>query len=50
MLIEGADGYLYGTASLYGGSNKRGTDGGSIVRLSPALKRSSSSPAVMRGR
>ncbi len=37
-LIEGKDQYLYGTASLYGGSNKRGNDGGSVVRLSPALK------------
>jgi uncharacterized repeat protein (TIGR03803 family) len=37
-LIEGKDQFLYGTASLYGGSNKRGTDAGSVVRLSPALK------------
>ena len=34
-LIEGKDNYLYGTASLYGGSNKRGPDGGSVVRLGP---------------
>ena len=38
VLVEGADRYLYGTASLYGGSNARGGDGGSIVRLIPALK------------
>ena len=38
-LIEGNDKYLYGTASLYGGSNARGTDGGSVVRLSLALKK-----------
>ncbi len=37
-LIEGADKYLYGTASLYGGSNARGTDGGTVVRLYPLLK------------
>ena len=37
-LIEGKDNYLYGTASLYGGSNARGTDAGTVVRLEPALK------------
>ncbi len=37
-LVQGADGYLYGTASLYGGSNARGGDGGSVVRLAPAPK------------
>ncbi len=37
-LIEGKDGYLYGTTSLYGGSNERGQDTGTIVRLLPALK------------
>jgi hypothetical protein len=37
-LIEGTDGYLYGTTSLYGGSNNRGQDAGTIVRLLPALK------------
>jgi hypothetical protein len=37
-LIEGKDKHLYGTASLYGGSNKRGSDVGSVVRLPTALK------------
>ncbi len=37
-LIEGSDRFLYGTTSLYGGSNSRGTDSGSVVRLAPALK------------
>ncbi len=36
-LIEGTDKYLYGTGSLYGGSNTLGTDAGSVVRLSTAL-------------
>ncbi len=37
-LIEGKDGFLYGTTSLYGGGNSRGPDDGTVVRLSPALK------------
>jgi uncharacterized repeat protein (TIGR03803 family) len=37
-LIEGTDGFLYGTTSLYGGSNHRGPDLGAVVRLMPALK------------
>jgi hypothetical protein len=37
-LIEGTDKYLYGTGSLYGGSNTLGTDAGTVVRLSTALK------------
>ena len=37
-LIEGNDNYLYGTASLYGGSNNRGVDAGSVVRLAQPLK------------
>ena len=37
-LIEGTDGYLYGTTSLYGGSNSLGQDEGTAWRLSPALK------------
>ena len=36
-LIEGADDHLYTTASAYGGSNTRGQDSGSVVRLMPAL-------------
>ncbi len=36
-LIEGADNYLYGAASLYGGSNARGTDGGTVVRVGAPL-------------
>ena len=35
--IEGMDGYLYTTTTLYGGSNKRGTDAGTIVRALPSL-------------
>ena len=37
-LIEGSDNFLYGTASLYGGSNSRGSDAGSVVRVVPVLK------------
>jgi uncharacterized repeat protein (TIGR03803 family) len=37
-LMEAKDGHLYGTTTLYGGSNARGGDVGTIVRLSPALK------------
>ncbi|MBD5654872.1 MAG: hypothetical protein IAI50_06790 [Candidatus Eremiobacteraeota bacterium] len=37
-LIEGTDNFLYGTTTLYGGSNKLGGDAGTIVRLGPALK------------
>jgi uncharacterized repeat protein (TIGR03803 family) len=36
-LIEGKDKYLYGTNSLYGGSNSRGTDAGTLYRMGPAL-------------
>ena len=36
-LIEGADNYLYTTTPADGGSNKRGQDEGTVVRLSPAL-------------
>ena len=36
-LIEGKDGFLYGTTHLYGGSNVRGQDAGTVWRLSPAL-------------
>ena len=38
-LIEGKDKFLYTTATLYAGSNKRGTDAGSVVRLYSALKK-----------
>ena len=37
-LVEGTNKHLYGTASLYGGSNARGTDAGTVVCLLPALK------------
>ena len=37
-LIEGADKYLYGTTSIYGGSDNRGPDEGSTFRITPALK------------
>ena len=37
-LVEGTNNHLYGTASLYGGSNARGTDAGTVVCLLPALK------------
>ncbi len=37
-LIEGADKYLYTTTPADGGSNKRGQDQGTALRLSPALK------------
>ncbi len=36
-LIEATNNYLYGTATLYGGSNGRGTDAGTVVFLAPAL-------------
>ncbi len=38
-LIEGADNYLYTTTPADGGSNARGQDQGTVVRLSPALKK-----------
>ncbi len=37
-IIEGKDGFLYGTTSLYGGSNARGVDKGTVWQLLPALK------------
>lgn len=37
-LIEGKDRYLYGTNSLYGGSNSRGVDAGTLYRIGPPLK------------
>jgi uncharacterized repeat protein (TIGR03803 family) len=37
-LIEGKDRYLYGTNTLYGGSNSRGVDAGTLYRIGPALK------------
>ena len=37
-LIEGTDKYLYGTTSLYGGSNGKGPDAGTVFRINPALK------------
>jgi uncharacterized repeat protein (TIGR03803 family) len=37
VLIEGRDKYLYGTNSLYGGSNRRGVDGGTLYRIGPPL-------------
>lgn len=37
VLIEGSEKYLYGTATLYGGSNNLGSDAGTLVRLLPAL-------------
>ncbi len=36
-LIEGKDRYLYGTTSLYGGSNAQGPDAGTVFRIAPAL-------------
>ena len=36
-LIEGKDRYLYGSNSLYGGSNSLGTDGGTLYRVGPPL-------------
>ena len=35
--IEGMDGYLTTPTTLYGGSNRRGTDAGTIVRALPSL-------------
>ena len=37
-LVEGKDGFLYGTNTLYGGSGKNGVDAGSLYRIGPALK------------
>ena len=37
-LIEGADKYLYGTTTLYGGGNAKGSDAGTVFRIDPALK------------
>ena len=36
-LIEGKDRYLYGSNSLYGGSDSFGTDGGTLYRVGPPL-------------
>jgi len=38
-LIEGKDGFLYGTNSLYGGSDSHGSDAGTLYRIGPALPR-----------
>ncbi len=36
-LIEGSDKFLYGTTTLYGGSDAGGPDAGSVFRINPAL-------------
>jgi hypothetical protein len=36
-LIEGKDRNLYGSNSLYGGSDSFGTDGGTLYRVGPPL-------------
>ena len=38
-LFEGTDKHLYGTASLYGGTNARGNGSGTIYRLDPVLRK-----------
>jgi hypothetical protein len=37
VLIEGKDRYLYGSNSLYGGSNSLGLDSGTLYRVGPPL-------------